>query len=77
VRYVLGGEARDFPLLTTTVTALRQDGLLAPVWTPIADEDSQLSLLELPGSPRSELEVGHALAKADWWKSRPGGGEGA
>ncbi len=77
VRYVLGGDAREFPLLTTTVTELRQDGLLAAVWSPIGDEESQISLLELPGSPRSELEVSHALAKPHWWVSRPGGGEGA
>jgi hypothetical protein len=77
VDYVLGAEAWDFPLLTTTVAALRRDCLLAAVWSPIADENSRLSLLELRGAPRSELEVNHALAKPDWWEARPGGGEGA
>jgi Replication-relaxation len=77
VDYVLGPKAQEFPLLTTTVTALRRDGLLSAIWSPIANENSQLSLLELPGAPRSELEVNHALAKPDWWEARPGGGEGA
>nr|MDQ6900372.1 hypothetical protein [Candidatus Dormibacteraeota bacterium] len=77
VDYVLGPKAKEFPLLMTTVTALRRDGLLSAIWSPIANENSQLSLLELPGAPRSELEVNHALAKPDWWEARPGGGEGA
>ncbi len=77
MQYVLGPEVRDFPLLTTTARQLQRDGLLTAVWSPIGGESAQLSLLELPGGPRSELEVEHSLAKPYWWENRPGGGEGA
>lgn len=77
VHRVLGAEAADFPLLTTTVVALRREGLLGVIWTPVSDQREKVSLLELAGAPRSDLDVSRALAKPYWWESRPGGGEGA
>jgi hypothetical protein len=77
VHRVLGREGSDFPLLTTTVGALRREGLLGAVWTPMDDQHARLSLLELPGAARSDLDVSCALAKPYWWEVRPGGGEGA
>jgi hypothetical protein len=77
VQYVLGAEAQDFPLLTTTVPRLAQEGQLGPAWRPIGSEGVRVRILELEGQARSELDAEKALAKPYWWDSRPGGGEGA
>jgi len=77
VRFVLGAEARSFPLLTTTPAALKRVGMLGPAWRLVGDDAQRLRLLDLPGEPRSELDVRLSLAKPYWWEGRPGGGEGA
>jgi hypothetical protein len=77
VRYVLGGDVAGFPLLTSSVDTLKREGQLGPAWTPIEDDSARLGPFELAGQPRTELEVGWALAKPYWWERRPGGGEGA
>ncbi len=77
VRFVLGTEARGFPLLTTTAAAIKWAGLLSPAWRSIGDDALRLCLLDLPGEARSELDVRLSLAKPYWWEARPGGGEGA
>jgi hypothetical protein len=77
VRFVLGAEARSFPLLTTTTAAIKRAGLLGPAWRAIGDDAQRLRLLGLPGEARSELDVRLSLAKPYWWEARPGGGEGA
>lgn len=68
--------ARNHPrFLTSNMALLASEGPLGRVWSPVAG-GGRRSLVDLPGSERSELVVTDCIGKAGWWERRAPGTEG-
>jgi hypothetical protein len=65
------------PAWTTHVGLLRERGPLGEIWQPSRAGGRRQRLSELPGRPRTERQLEDCLGRPGWWKSRPGGTEGA
>lgn len=62
---------------TTAIETTSSIGWLGAVWLQIAGSPRRNAFADMPGFPRSPRLASDCLAKPEWWKRRPGGGEGA
>ena len=62
---------------TTAVETISSIGWLGAVWLEISGPPRRVAFVGMPGFPRSDLLTSDCIAKPEWWKRRPGGGEGA
>ncbi len=62
---------------TTAVETISSLGWLGAVWLQIAESPHRHAFADMPGFPRRPRLASDCIAKPEWWKRRPGGGEGA
>jgi hypothetical protein len=62
---------------TTAIETTSSIGWLGAVWLQIAGSPHRHSFADMPGFPRGPRLASDCIAKPEWWKRRPGGGEGA
>lgn len=62
---------------TTAAETLSSIGWLGAVWLEIGGSPRRVAFTDMPGHTRGQRLAGDCIAKAEWWKRRPGGGEGA
>ena len=62
---------------TVTIERLQRDGPLGRIWRGPESAANLISFVDLPTQPRSPLPLPGCIAKRDWWRHRPAGGQGA
>lgn len=62
---------------TTAVETISSVGWLGALWLEIEGAPRRVPFVEMPGHPRGQRLINDCIAKPEWWKRRPGGGEGA
>ena len=62
---------------TSAVETISSIGWLGALWLEIGGSPRRVAFAEMPGHPRGQRLVNDCIAKPQWWKRRPGGGEGA
>ena len=73
LRRVTGESCRFW---TTTVERLQREGPLGRIWRSSEPDASLVRFVDLPPHPRSSLPIEGCIAKPEWWKHRPAGGQG-
>ncbi len=62
---------------TTAVETMATVGCLGGLWLEIGGSPRRVAFADMPGHPRGQRLAIDCIAKPEWWKRRPGGGESA
>ena len=62
---------------TTAVETMATVGCLGGLWLEIGGSPRRVAFADMPGHPRGQRLASDCIAKPEWWKRRPGGGESA
>jgi len=62
---------------TAAVETIATIGCLGGLWLEIGGSPRRVAFADMPGHPRGQRLASDCIAKPEWWKRRPGGGESA
>ena len=62
---------------TTAVETMATVGCLGGLWLEIGGSPRRVAFADMPGHSRGQRLASDCIAKPEWWKRRPGGGESA